>query len=249
MPGSSILHGLKITASHLVDSSSKIFNSIRHHSDGKSNKEEAQTQTPASSSLTEKKKETSDQQQAQTSQTVAEAAKDEGNGEITPDVLLDVPTLQISELKLNLDDLDAHVALQSDLGNLIRINVGVRVNIKKLDLDLKGVDAKAVLKVRLKEVNKIFSKAFESLENNPDILAALSSSVKESTKGTVDDSAKKLSEKPPDTAGKKVSGISEPTKAIPDNLKNEAENSINGFSSVKSNQTRHRFRVDNEKLS
>jgi hypothetical protein len=244
MPELPILHGLKIKASHLVDSSSKFFNRIRYHTDGKSKKEETKAQAPASSFLQGKKKEPSDQMQAQTSHTVAEAAKDEGTGEVTPDVLLDVPTLQVGELKLNLDDLDAHVALQSDLGNLIRINVGVRVNIKKLDLDLKGLDAKAVLKVRLKEVNEIFSKAFESIENNPDILAALSSSVKENVNGAAYDAAKKLSEKPPENTGKNVSDISEPTKIIPDNLKNEPENTIKGHSSVKSQETRRRFRMD-----
>jgi len=242
MPESPILHGLKVKASHLVDSSSKFFDRIRHHTDGKLKKEETAAQAQVSSFPQETKNESQDQQKTQISQTVAEVAKDEGTGEVSPDVLLDVPTLQVSELKFNLDDLDAHVALQSDLGNLIRINVGVRVNIKKLDLDLKGLDVKAVLKVRLKEVNKIFTKAFESLENNPDILSALTSAVKENADRTND--TKNSNGKPPETE-RKLSDITEPTKIIADNM-NETEKSIEGQNNVRSQETRHRFRIDNQ---
>lgn len=225
MPPVSILHDIKSSLKKMVDnvSSSKIVNRIRQYTDGKY-KEETAASTPVSSSVPEKKKELSDQEE-QTSQTVAEAAKDEGTGESVPDVLLDVPTLKINELKLNLDDLDAHVALQSDLGNLIRINIGAHVSIKKLDLDLKGVDAKAVLKVRLKDVYKIFSRAFESLDNNPD-LTNLTGSIEDARKKAVNEDGKISGEKPLDSVG------------------TETKESIEGKSSVIPEETRHRLRID-----
>jgi hypothetical protein len=90
--------------------------------------------------------------------------------ETTPDVFLDVPSLKVQELKLDLEDLNAKVALNAELAGLIKINVGVNAGIKKLDLDLKGVDLKAVLKVRLKQVYAIFDRALKTIDSNPDIL-------------------------------------------------------------------------------
>lgn len=90
--------------------------------------------------------------------------------ETTPDVYLDVPSLKVQELKLNVEDLNAKVALNAELAGLIKINVGVNAGIKKLDLDLKGVDLKAVLKVRLKQVYAIFDRALTTIDSNPDIL-------------------------------------------------------------------------------
>jgi hypothetical protein len=57
--------------------------------------------------------------------------------ETTPDVYLDVPSLNGKELKLNVEDLDAKGALNAELAGLIKINVGVTAGIKKLDLDIK----------------------------------------------------------------------------------------------------------------
>lgn len=90
--------------------------------------------------------------------------------ETTPDVYLDVPSLKVQELKLDVEDLNAKVALNAELAGLIKINVGVTAGIKKLDLDLKGVDLKAVLKVRLKQVYAIFDRALTTIDSKPDIL-------------------------------------------------------------------------------
>lgn len=246
MPVLSILHGVKNSVNHFLNNirSSKILNRIRKPADVKKHTEETTKQVLVSSNVSfpQREKESTEQKK-QTSQIVAEAAKDEGTGESTPDVLLDIPILKIDELKLNLDDLDAQVALQSDLGKLIRINIGAHASIKKLDLDLKGVDAKAVLKVRLKDVYKIFSRAFDSLDSNPDISNNLISSAKEeafenSTMNLVgnqtltDDT---IAENPKDTT----------EKVKTDNpLLNNASDSIEIKSNVNSEKTRLRFRED-----
>ncbi len=90
--------------------------------------------------------------------------------ETSPDMFLEVPQLKTEEIKLTLEDLDARVALHAELARMVKINVGVSAAIKKLDLDIKGLDLKALLKVKLKNVEKIFNRALESIDKNPDIL-------------------------------------------------------------------------------
>lgn len=90
--------------------------------------------------------------------------------EASPDMFLDVPQIKTEEIKLTLEDLDARVALHAELARVVKINVGVSAAIKKLDLDIKGLDLKALLKVKLKNVQKIFNRALESIDKNPDIL-------------------------------------------------------------------------------
>lgn len=94
-------------------------------------------------------------------------------GDQVPDVLLDVPTLRVDEVKLNVDDLSARVALHAEVGNLVRIDVGADVAIAKVELDIKGVEAQAMLKVRLEQVRAILARALETIERNPEILRGL----------------------------------------------------------------------------
>jgi hypothetical protein len=84
------------------------------------------------------------------------------------DFFLDVPALKIDELKLCLDDLDARVTLHAELADIVTIEVGINLGIKKIDLDLKGVNAQAVLKVHLDQVSSIFHHVLDTLDNNPD---------------------------------------------------------------------------------
>jgi hypothetical protein len=42
-----------------------------------------------------------------------------------PDVVLDVPTLNIEELDLEVEDLRAHVSVRAELANFVNINIGV----------------------------------------------------------------------------------------------------------------------------
>lgn len=117
----------------------------------------------------------------QSRQIMSEAALENIPDEQKPDVFLDVPVLNIQEIKLNVDNLDARVALRAELANLIKIDIGAQVGIQKVDLDIRGVEAQASLKVRLKQVNAIFSRALEAIEKNPEILSNLLKSAHEST--------------------------------------------------------------------
>ena len=104
---------------------------------------------------------------------LAKAGREEGGEEETEDVMLDVPTLKVDEIRLKVDDLNAKVSLNAALANLVKISVGADVSIANVELDIKGVEAQALLKVRLKRVYQILARALETLDKNPDILKSL----------------------------------------------------------------------------
>lgn len=196
MHASSILHSIQNSFSNFRETIKSVRHIIttNHHTNGKHKEDKSLKPGIKYSGTAGEKKEarnvgTSSEQQEQTRRIVAEAATKEQTGESTPDVFLDVPTLKIDEIKLNVENLDAQVALRAELANLVKINVGVSVGIDKLDLDLKGVDAQAVLKVRLKQVYAILNRALESLDNNPNLLSNLQS---EAVKNIRSESGRKI---------------------------------------------------------
>jgi hypothetical protein len=90
-----------------------------------------------------------------------------------PDVLLDVPVLKVDEIHLEVDDLNAHVSLQAEVLNLLKLHVGADVSLGRVSLDIKGVDAVAQLKVRLDKVEAIIDRVMTTIDNNPQILTDL----------------------------------------------------------------------------
>src|SRR3954467_7052801 len=69
-----------------------------------------------------------------------------------PDVFLNVPDLHVGEIRVDVEDLEAHLALEARLGNLLELRAGAHVTIAKVDLEIKDVAAKAMLKVRLENM-------------------------------------------------------------------------------------------------
>lgn len=119
----------------------------------------------------------------QTRQTLAEAAvKNESPEEVT-DVLFDIPTLKIDDIKLNVENLNARVALDATVANLVRIIVGAQVGIEKVDLDIRGVEAQAILKVKLRQVYSILARALDSVDANPTLIQTLLQPVTEAVGG------------------------------------------------------------------
>jgi e3 binding domain len=100
-----------------------------------------------------------------------------------PDVLVDVPELKVDLIHLELDDLDAHVALKARVLNLIKLNVGVDVQLSRVKLDIKGVHAEVVLKARLDHVTAIVDRLMTTLDRNPELVDGLSRAVSEVGKG------------------------------------------------------------------
>jgi len=103
-----------------------------------------------------------------------------------PDVLLDVPELKIDSIHFELDELDAHVALKANVLNLVKLNVGVDVHLKRVKLDIKGVEAEVILKARLDHVTAIVDRLMTSLDRNPELVKGLSRAVSEVGKGASD---------------------------------------------------------------
>jgi len=100
-----------------------------------------------------------------------------------PDVFLNVPDLKVDEIRLDVDNLEARLALQARLANLLDLRAGVDVAIEKVDLDLKGVAARAMLKVRLENVLAILDRALTSLDRNPRLVESVIRTVDDPIEG------------------------------------------------------------------
>ena len=97
----------------------------------------------------------------------------------TPDVLLDVPVVKIDSLHLEVEDLYAQVSLQTKVLELLDLDVGVEIQLDKLKLDLKGVEAQALLKVRLDHVSAIVDRLMTTLDRNPDLVDSIGKAVEQ----------------------------------------------------------------------
>ena len=69
-----------------------------------------------------------------------------------PDVYVYVPKVHVGELNIDVERLEAHLALRAEVANLVNLVAGVHVAIDKVKIDLKDVDAECELKVRLKHL-------------------------------------------------------------------------------------------------
>jgi hypothetical protein len=87
-----------------------------------------------------------------------------------PDVLLDVPQLQVEEIILEVEDLRAHVSVQADVFSLLRLSIGAEVQLGGVHLEIKGVEAQALLKVRLDKVAEIINRVLATIDRNPKIV-------------------------------------------------------------------------------
>ena len=87
-----------------------------------------------------------------------------------PDVYLNVPQLKVEEITLEVEDLQAHVSLSAEVLDLLKLNVGADVALGRVDLEIKGVEAQALLEVRLDNVAVIVDRVLTTLDRNPEIL-------------------------------------------------------------------------------
>lgn len=101
-----------------------------------------------------------------------------------PDVLLDIPNLSVGELTIEVANLEAHIALDARLANLLKLTAGADVNIDQVKIGLKDVQATATLVVRLDNVRAIIERTLQTLDNNPQIISGLLNTV-DNTVGTV----------------------------------------------------------------
>ena len=101
-----------------------------------------------------------------------------------PDVLLDVPALKVDSIHLELDNLDARVALRAQVLNLVKLNAGVDAHLGKLRIDIKGVEAQALLKVRLDRVAAIVDRTLTTVDRNPELVKSLGRTIEDVGRGT-----------------------------------------------------------------
>jgi hypothetical protein len=92
-----------------------------------------------------------------------------------PDVLLSVPHLGVDEITFELRDLRAHVNLDAQVLDLVKLNVGADVSLGEVNLRIAGVRAQAMLKVRLDNVVTIVDDVVRLLDNHPEIVTSLTS--------------------------------------------------------------------------
>jgi hypothetical protein len=102
-----------------------------------------------------------------------------------PDVILEVPQLRVEEISLEVEDLEARVALDADVLELLKLHVGVDAVLGKVGLTIKGVDAQVLLRVRLDNVARIIERVLETIDNNPQIVERLVEQVGTTAKGAV----------------------------------------------------------------
>jgi pyruvate/2-oxoglutarate dehydrogenase complex dihydrolipoamide acyltransferase (E2) component len=100
-----------------------------------------------------------------------------------PDLTLDVPSLEVEELNLDVENLRARISLQAELADMVKLNVGVEADVDKVKLEAKGVDAQVLLKAGLHNVRTILSQALDVLDNNPGILEDLIRTSEETSGG------------------------------------------------------------------
>jgi pyruvate/2-oxoglutarate dehydrogenase complex dihydrolipoamide acyltransferase (E2) component len=90
-----------------------------------------------------------------------------------PDLTLDVPSLGIEELNLDVENLRARISLHAELADMVKLSVGVEADVDKVKLEAKGVEAQLMLKAGLENVRAILGQALDALDNNPGILEDL----------------------------------------------------------------------------
>jgi hypothetical protein len=98
-------------------------------------------------------------------------------GSDQPDVLLDIPNLSVEEINLEVNNLQVHIALDARLANLLRLTAGADASIDNVNIQIKGVRAQATLIVRLDNVRAIIERTLQTLDNNPQIITQLLSTV------------------------------------------------------------------------
>ena len=112
-------------------------------------------------------------------------AQEEAPARQDVDVLLDVSELEVDRIKLTVRDLRAHVSVVAELASLVSLQVGVDARLDEVELEIEGVKAKVLLKVRLDNVRAILEHALDTVAEHPQILRTLTRALEELVTGTL----------------------------------------------------------------
>jgi hypothetical protein len=89
------------------------------------------------------------------------------------DVYVDVPVVNVDEIKFELDDLRAHIAVLAEAGHFVQLNAGAAARLGKVELEIKGVETQALLETRLHNVTAILARVLTTLDRNPELLQSV----------------------------------------------------------------------------
>jgi hypothetical protein len=92
-----------------------------------------------------------------------------------PDVVLDIPKLRIDAIDLELDELQARVALDARELDLLGLHVGADAALGRVKLAIHGVEAQATLRVRLDNVAGILGRVMDTVDHTPSLAEAVRS--------------------------------------------------------------------------
>ncbi|KAI1463301.1 uncharacterized protein F4812DRAFT_463836 [Daldinia caldariorum] len=94
-------------------------------------------------------------------------------GSTPPDVLLKVPELHVGRIELDVDNLNADINLAAQVANLVELNAGIQVGVRKVNITIANVDANLDLVIRLGNLADIVNRTLESLNLNPLLINVL----------------------------------------------------------------------------
>jgi hypothetical protein len=89
------------------------------------------------------------------------------------DVYVDAPVVKVDEIKFEMDDLRAHLAVLAEAGHFVQINAGVAARLGKVKLDIQCVETQALMEVRLHNVTRILQRVLTTLDRNPELLQSV----------------------------------------------------------------------------
>jgi hypothetical protein len=118
---------------------------------------------------------------------INDEAQEEAPARQDVDVLLDVSELEVDRIKLTVRDLRAHVSVVAELASLVSLQVGVDARLDEVELEIEGVRAKVLLKVRLDDVRAILKNALDTVAEHPEILTTLTRALEDLVTGRVGD--------------------------------------------------------------
>ena len=140
-----------------------------------------------------------------------------------PDVYVFVPEVHVGKLEIDVERLDAHLALPAEVANLVNLVAGVHVGVDKVKIDLEDVTAECELKVRLENTYNILDRTLTTLDENPEIVKELLETA---------DSAVETTGQIGQQATKPGGALSELTSGVGDTLGNLGNSIGDGLSTI-----------------
>ena len=140
-----------------------------------------------------------------------------------PDVFVEVPNVHVGKLEIDVERLQAHLALRAQVANLVALVAGVHVDVDKVKINIEDVDASALVKVRLHNTYNILDRTLTTIDENPEILQGVIN-----TAGTAVDQVGEIGTE----ASKPGGALRELTSGVGDTVGNLGESLADTLTSV-----------------